>query len=128
MTMRILVAALLAAGIALIGERLLFYRPRALAFWGALIEEVAKTSGASFLGAPLVSTHIVFGLLELVGDSLIKRSVVGGLVSLISHGVYGWITCLVWEYSGLLALAVGVATLVHCWWNYLVGRIGSVWK
>lgn len=81
-----------------------------------LIEEMAKTGFAKILTARVLSVHLYFGLIEAIYDAWAKprRHFLPALLSLISHGFFGYLTV----ESGIIA-----AILAHFSWNGLIWYI-----
>lgn len=126
-----LAAGLAAAFVALIGNRLAVRGGDrvAVAVLVPLVEEVAKTGAALAVGAPIVATHVVFGLIE-AGYDIIKPSRVGllaGLVGLAGHFTFGLAAGLVYGRYGSGPAAIAAATLAHVFFNAIViGRVPAL--
>lgn len=110
-----LVAASLAALVAVLFNR----RVQAETGWqiavitAPLIEELAKTGFAKILSAQVLPVHLYFGLIEAISDAWAKpeRHLLAALLSLLSHGFFGYLTV----KSGILA-----ALFAHFSWNGLI--------
>ncbi|AVX29697.1 hypothetical protein [Carboxydocella sp. JDF658] len=110
-----LVAACLAALVAVLFNR----RVQAETGWqiavitAPLIEELAKTGFAKILSAQVLPVHLYFGLIEAIYDAWAKpeRHLLPALLSLLSHGFFGYLTV----KSGILA-----ALFAHFSWNGLI--------
>ncbi|AVX19282.1 hypothetical protein SAMN02745885_02650 [Carboxydocella sporoproducens DSM 16521] len=78
-----------------------------------LIEELAKTGFAKILSAQVLPVHLYFGLIEAIYDAWAKpeRHLLPALLSLLSHGFFGYLTV----KSGILA-----ALFAHFSWNGLI--------
>ncbi|WP_051273345.1 hypothetical protein [Desulfotruncus alcoholivorax] len=85
---------------------------------GPVVEEIAKTGSAMLFNAGIFYTHVVFGSLELVMDTLRRRGVWPGLAALVLHSILGFATQWLLGLYGSLALALTVAVLLHAMWNY----------
>lgn len=126
-----LAAGLSAAFIALIGNR---WAVRgggrtAVAVLVPLVEETAKTGSALVIGAPILATHVVFGLIEAAYD-IIKPSRFGllaGFVGLVGHLAFGLTAGLVYGCYRSGPATVAAATLVHTVFNaVVVGRLPAL--
>lgn len=84
-----------------------------------LTEELLKTAFAFLLDSSILYTHLTFGLAEAIFDVL--RPGLGqapaGLMSLLSHGLYGWLTVKIFLWSGSIWLALAVTITLHSLWN-----------
>ena len=127
-TVLALAAGLSAAIIALIGNR---WAVRggdrvAVAILVPLVEESAKTGAALIIGAPILATHITFGLIE-AGYDVIKPSRFGllaGFVGLAGHLAFGLTAGSVYGRLGSGPAAVAAATLLHVFFNaFIIGRL-----
>ncbi len=130
-TVLALAAGLSAAFIALIGNR---WAVRggdrvAVAALVPLVEEAAKTGAALVIGAPILATHVVFGLIE-AGYDIIKPSRFGllaGFVGLVGHLAFGLMAGLVYGRLGSGPAAVAAATLAHIFFNaVIIGRLPAI--
>lgn len=83
-----------------------------------VVEEAAKTGAALLFNAGIFYTHVVFGSLELIMDTLRRRGVWPGLAALALHSILGFATQWLYRLYGSLALALAVAVLLHAAWNY----------
>ncbi len=145
MTLSVIVSALVAAGAAYICNRLArrSVGTVAVVFVAPGLEESFKTGTALLLGAPVLLSHIAFGLLEAAYDLFARRRAARGpapapaaagasgpwrlgaaLAGLGGHALFGALTVAVSAALGSWALGVGAAYLVHVGWNALVmGRV-----
>jgi len=146
--LRIILAALVAAGVAYLGNRL----SRSLAdrvavvFVAPGLEETLKTGAALTLGAPVVVTHVVFGGIEAAYDLLagalapgvaaragrgparprpvaavaFGRRAGAALAGLVGHALFGVLTVAVARAAGWWPAGVGAAYVAHVGWNALV--------
>lgn len=89
-----------------------------IVFVGPGVEELLKTGLAWQLGAEIFYTHVVFGGVELLADSLSKNGIWPGLVALSLHSVLGYITVWLVSNTASLASAVFVVAVLHALWNY----------
>ncbi|SFG99655.1 hypothetical protein SAMN05660649_03456 [Desulfotomaculum arcticum] len=85
-----------------------------------IVEETAKTGSALLFNAGIFYTHVVFGGVELVMDTLRRRGVWPGLAALALHSILGLVTQWLYLLYGSPALALTVAVLLHAAWNYTV--------
>ncbi|MHB0884389.1 MAG: hypothetical protein ACYC6V_08105 [Bacillota bacterium] len=130
-TVLALAAGFSAAFVALIGNR---WAVRggdraAVAALVPLVEETAKTGAALIIGAPILATHVVFGLIE-AGYDVSKRSPFGllaGFVGLVGHLGFGLTAGWVYGRFGSGPAAVAAATLVHIFFNAaIIGRLPAI--
>ncbi|CCO08623.1 hypothetical protein [Desulforamulus hydrothermalis] len=116
-------AAALAAGTAwLFNGRILYHLGhRGLGWVTPLVEEAAKTLWAVILEAPILWTHIGFGVIEALVE--VRRRGAGGLsaggAALTAHGLFGLVTVLISSITGLWP-AVALAYLAHAAWNLAI--------
>ncbi|GAB6159242.1 hypothetical protein JCM39194_24420 [Desulfotomaculum varum] len=119
----VVTAAGLAAGTAwlLNGRVVAHLGDRGLGWITPLIEETAKTLWAVILGAPILWTHIGFGVIEALVE--VRRRGAGGITAggaaLTAHGLFGFITAMISNIIGL-GPAVALAYLAHTAWNLAV--------
>lgn len=98
----------------------IFDNNKAVIFIGPAIEELLKTGLALVLAAPLIISHAVFGLVEAIWEfSIYKKGAVAGLLAVLSHLFYGFLTMMVAEKVRIV-IALIVAYTAHMLWNYLV--------
>jgi hypothetical protein len=115
-----MIAGLLSAAAAFCVNRLIFrvYYDAALFAHVPLVEEVAKTMVAHFLGANILYTHLVFGLIEALLDWRGEAKGMSAAASaMIAHGVFGFLTVAVIGLTGVLGVAIVVSFLAHALWN-----------
>jgi len=112
-----LVAAMLAYVINRLGIRITGVR--GIIFFVPLVEETAKTFSAYYLNAPILATHLVFGLLEAVYDLATspQKGPTAGLVSIIGHSAFGGATSLAYFYSNNILLGLIAGLTIHILWN-----------
>lgn len=116
-----IISGLAAAGIAWLinGWAMTRYRQRAVVFIGPVVEELLKTGLALQFGAPILLSHLVFGLAEAGWEVVnYRRGPAAALFAISSHGIYGWITATLVAVSVPLALLLSSA--LHMGWNYWV--------
>lgn len=100
--------------------------PVVVVTWGPVMEEAVKTLPAYSLGADVLLTHVVFGLIEGGYDALTaRRGWLAAVVSVAGHSVFGAVTVALTAAGGVAAGLAG-AVLVHLAWNRaVVSRTGS---
>lgn len=89
--------------------------------YSPVVEESAKTLLAFYLGADILLTHVVFGVIEAGYDWLTggRRRSRAALLSVAGHGLFGSATVLTLQETGNIWLALTGATLLHLAWNLL---------
>ncbi len=110
-----IVAAVFAAAIAWAFNR----RTQAETGWrtaillAPLIEETSKTGFARLLSAQILPVHFFFGLIEAIYDAWAKpqRQFLPALLSLLSHGFFGYLT---------IKIGIIAALFAHLFWNGLI--------
>jgi hypothetical protein len=118
--MRDLAAGLLAAAIAFAANRLFLRAQGCLAMISAvpLVEEVAKTMVAFWLGGAVVYTHLAFGLTEAVLDWCGKsKRLPASALAIAAHGAFGLVTVEISRETGSLGLGILSAVIIHAAWN-----------
>ncbi len=94
----------------------------AKAVWGPipLTEEFLKTGLGWLMGASLIGTHGVFGLIEFLWDLFQpgRGQWLPGLVGFLSHLFFGFMTGWVYQLSGSLLLGVLITVLIHMGLNF----------
>lgn len=117
-------AGLLAAAAAWFLNGLLVkrYDSRNLIFLVPLLEEGVKTGSALLFGTSIILVHITFGLLEAAWDMLgdWPKGLYAGLSGAAGHTIFGLISALLWQYSGLVGLALAGGYAAHMSYNYTV--------
>lgn len=117
-------AGVLAAGASWVANRaaLRMIGTKVIVLFSPLFEEAAKTGGAVLLGASVVLTHGVFGVIEGLYDALEgnPQGVAAGLTSVAGHLFYGYISSLVMIKFDSFVYAVAAGYLVHSLWNFTV--------
>ncbi|MDT8902804.1 hypothetical protein [Anaeroselena agilis] len=98
---------------------------QAVISWGPVIEEAAKTAPAFYLGADVLLTHVLFGVIEAGYD---WRSGGGdgpaaALLSVAGHSLFGALTVGVIYLTGSLAAALALAVVAHVAWNVALVRL-----
>lgn len=122
--MTFFLAGVLAAAISWVGNRaaLRVIGARVIIVSAPFVEEAAKTGMALTTGASIVLTHGIFGLIEGVYDAWGSgfRGLSAGLISLVGHTAYGYITYLLWQHRYGFGLALAGGYVVHLLWNLTV--------
>jgi hypothetical protein len=92
--------------------------------YSPVVEESAKTLLAYFLGADILLTHFLFGLIEAFQDLYIsrRRGMAAAGLSVTGHTFFGIVTVAVLKYSGYIMLGLGCGILTHLSWNLLAVR------
>lgn len=87
-----------------------------------IVEEVLKTGASVLLDAPLVATHLTFGLIEGIHDYLTAKrwGLWAGLISIISHWIFGKTTAVAYDKTGLWLFGILAALILHVLWNYIM--------
>ncbi len=125
MNLQWLMAGLLAVSVVWVIHRVLAQLAgnRLVMALAPLTEEAFKTGLAMMLTAPLILTHLTFGVAEAALDYLIQRSWRGAVVSLCGHGAFGAVTQALFMLSGHWWLGLVAAVMLHWGWNALVIRL-----
>lgn len=122
--MTFIAAGILAAAVSWVGNRavLKVIGTRVIVVSAPFVEEAAKTGAALAMGASLVLTHGVFGLIEGIYDAWGSglRGISAGLISLVGHTLYGYITYLIWQHLAGFGIALAGGYMVHLLWNFTV--------
>ena len=90
-----------------------------------IVEELLKSLAAVYLGASIISAHLVFGAVESGYELKSARNikgVVGGISSLVAHGLLGLVTAVVWKWTDSLFLGIGASAMLHSVWNRIITR------
>jgi hypothetical protein len=123
-----LIAGTLAGGIAYLVNRQVVQRmgPVAISSVIPVVEEVLKTGLAIILGASILGTHFIFGIIEGIYDYLTggKGKTWAGVISVVSHFVFGLVTLTVSGSLGILP-AVVLSTTIHAGWNAIIIKIAD---
>lgn len=91
-------------------------------------EEILKTTAAVALGAPLIATHMTFGLIEAVHDYLESKEwgLGAGILSILGHWLFGKTTLAVFAQTAAWWPAVLAACLAHTLWNFVLVKIFTI--
>ncbi|HAK74710.1 MAG TPA: hypothetical protein DCP36_16290 [Sporomusaceae bacterium] len=120
------IACLMAALSFLINKTLLKYvGPKVVLTYGPAVEEAAKTLLAWYLGADILATHIMFGLLGSGYDWLTSglNGTKAAVCSVAGHTLFGVITVGMIDLTGSVWLAVSGAIVTHVIWNTVIIRL-----
>ncbi|MDD4600291.1 hypothetical protein SDC9_22931 [bioreactor metagenome] len=91
-----------------------------------VVEEMAKTLLSFYLGADVLATHIVFGLLEAVYDwQGSQNKLKAAALSIIGHSLFGLVTVGVFYLSVNIWLGLAVGIVTHLIWNFAVLQVFS---
>lgn len=98
---------------------------QAVITWGPALEETAKTLPAFYLGADVLLTHVLFGVIEGGYDwrTSPRHGPAAALLSVAGHGLFGAVTMGVIHLTGSLVLALGAGTATHIAWNAALIRL-----
>lgn len=126
MSLTVLVAVLAAASSFTVNRLLIYGVGNSTVFTlSPLVEELSKTLLAVAVGANVLITHCLFGLIEAVYDW--RQAAANGhraaLASIIGHSLFGWLTVVAIDLVGevIVGLAAGIAA--HLTWNVVVTKI-----
>lgn len=88
------------------------------------VEEALKTLPAFFLGADVLLTHALFGVIEAGYDGWTggDNGPAAALLSVAGHGLFGLATTAVLFWGGSVFWALGGGIAAHLVWNVLVIR------
>jgi hypothetical protein len=96
--------------------------PCVIISYGPIVEEIAKTLLAYWLGADIILTHISFGVLEGVYDWLESRQ--GGfkpaVMSIVGHTLFGIVTLVALTVSASIWIGLASGVLFHIVYNVIV--------
>lgn len=98
---------------------------KTLFFYSPVAEEVFKTLPAYYLGADLLLTHNVFGLIEGIYDAVTSENskFVPMLLSVLGHSFFGSVTVLGRYFTGEIWLGLIGGVFVHVIWNITAIRL-----
>lgn len=101
------------------------YWGKAYPIWGAPVaEEVAKTVSAVWLGVPVVSVHLLFGIAEVFWDLGAGGRILPALSSVVLHTLLGVLTFQFWYWFGHWWFGLVAAIGAHILWNWLLQKLG----
>jgi len=124
--MAYIIACLMASFSFLINKTLLKYvGPQVVLTYGPAVEEGAKTLLAWYLGADILATHVVFGVLEGGYDWLTsgRNGSKAAITSVAGHTLFGLITVAMLNLTGTVWLAVAGTIVAHVIWNTIIIRL-----
>ncbi|HBV99271.1 MAG: hypothetical protein JL50_06555 [Peptococcaceae bacterium BICA1-7] len=125
----VFLAALLAAGFSA-GLNFLFREAgrAGITYLGPIFEEWLKTGLALFFNASLPGTHILFGVLEAVGDFVWGaggKKLPAALSGIAAHTVFGLIAFLLINSGYQVYIAVLSSIGAHVAWNWAVLKLSG---
>lgn len=124
----IILAAISAAGLATAANLLLKRAGYAgIAYYGPLFEEWMKTGSALILDVSIPGTHMLFGVLEAVGDCAWggKKKFLAALCGVMAHTVFGLITYFLIGAGYPVYLAVFASIAAHVAWNTAILKLSG---
>jgi len=125
---RVLLAGLLAAGLAMAANMVLKRAGRAgVAYYGPLLEECLKTGWALILNVSVPGVHIFFGIFEALGDCLWggRFKKLAALSAVTAHTAFGLITYYAISRGYPVLTSVLAAAGFHMLWNVGVLKISE---
>lgn len=88
---------------------------------GPVIEEMSKSYLAWYLGASIVLTHVIFGVIEGGYDLVSSRyGVQGCILSIGGHSLFGIVTAVFYDVSGFVSVGIILASILHIGYNLWV--------
>ena len=125
----VVLAALTAAGFSL-GFNFFMRRagPFGIIYLGPIFEEWAKTGMAILFSAPVPGTHIVFGMLEALGDCFWggRLKLLAALCGIAAHTFFGLVTYFIIDYGYGVQAGVLTSIAVHIAWNRAVLKLSGL--
>lgn len=121
--MRVLLAGSIAAMLSWFFNKLVLRTSvtTVIIFLVPLIEETSKSLLAVLFLSPIVITHLLFGMIEAVYDLINgKNGFLAGMVSILGHSFFGYITYTTLLYSRSIIVAILGGYLIHMLWNLFV--------
>lgn len=121
----------LMAGLSFLLNRLLlkYIGTQVIISYSPVLEELTKTLCSYYLGADIVVTHMVFGILEAVYDwwnqHTRERGAIAALLSIVGHTLFGGLTIIFFNVSGSIFLGLLVAICAHLIWNVTLIRLSG---
>lgn len=89
-----------------------------------IVEEGAKTLLSFYLGADIVVTHVVFGVLEAVYDwQGAADKVKAAAFSIIGHSIFGLVTIAVLYLAENIWLGLAGGIVTHLIWNFIIFQV-----
>ena len=98
-------------------EKLIFVVP--------MVEEIAKTGSAIFLGSPVLLNHVFFGTVEALDDlwRSNKKSAPAALASFVGHLIFGIFALLGMNLFGHFLGGILLSYTIHLGWNLFVIKL-----
>ncbi len=98
---------------------------KAVITWGPALEEAVKTVPAFYLGADVLLTHVLFGVIEGGYDwrTSPRHGPAAALLSVAGHGLFGAVTVAAVYLTGSLGLALAAGIAAHIAWNAALIRL-----
>jgi len=122
------IAAVTSAAISLAANMLLGRTGRSgIVLYTPIFEETAKTAVALVFGASIPITHILFGILESLGDYVWggKQKILAAACSVAAHTIFGLLTIFVLNSGYPYVTAILSAIAVHVLWNNIVLKVSG---
>lgn len=121
--MRVLLAASLAAAISWFSNKKALHLndTRVIIYLVPMIEEVSKSLLALLLNAPLILSHLTFGMIEAIADQINSRNgLIAGMVSILGHTLFGFVTYTTFFYLHNIFIGILGGYILHTLWNLFV--------
>lgn len=116
-----LTAAFLAAAMAWVINSLVLVKlgSKGISFITPGVEEIAKTGAAVTIGAAILWTHTVFGIIEAAVEIRRRgnRGIIAAWLAIAAHSLFGLIATWAYNRGGFIA-SILLAYLVHATWNW----------
>lgn len=92
---------------------------------GPVVEEAAKTLFAYYLGADIISVHVLFGVIEAGYDWYYRSSneLVAPLLSIVGHSMFGAGTVGILGMTGSLWLGLAAGITLHLAYNLTIVKL-----
>ncbi|ACV61165.1 hypothetical protein Dtox_0212 [Desulfofarcimen acetoxidans DSM 771] len=90
-----------------------------------VVEELSKTLIAINLGASILYTHLVFGLVEAVWDirNSHKLGLTAAWMSVGGHAVFGLSAQIIYMNQQKILYSVAAGLIIHLIWNRMIYRL-----
>jgi len=121
----------LMAGLSFLLNKLLlkYMGMKVIVSYSPILEELSKTLCPYYLGADILVTHMIFGVLEASYDWLKRenreRGAIAALLSVIGHTLFGTVTIAMLTLSGSIFLGIFVASSAHMIWNVTLIKLAD---
>ncbi len=125
------VIGFLMAGLSFLSNKLLlkYIGIKVIVSYSPILEELSKTLCSYYLGADILVTHGIFGILEAAYDWMQRqnreRGAIAALLSMIGHTLFGIVTIGIWSLSDSIFWGIVVASSVHLIWNVTLVRLAN---